>query len=202
MKAGTEISPAQIPLFKNNIGGILMITRESKSDVIKDLKEKIESAKALFLTNVVGIEANDAVALRKKVRDANGGIIVTRNTLFGKAAEGTYAEDLLKGLKGTNAVAFAFEDAPGVAKAIYETSKELEAVTVGAGFLGTELINETQVAALAKLPSRDEMLGTLLATFQAPVATFARLINAVKDECETQGVEKAADLKVEAAAEA
>ena len=179
-----------------------MITRESKSAVIKDLKEKIESSKALFLTNVIGIEANDAVELRKKVREANGGIVVTRNSLFGKAAEGTYAEEILKGLKGTNAVAFAFEDAPGVAKAIYESSKELEAVTVGKGFLGTDLLDEAQVAALAKLPSRDEMLGTLLAQFQAPVATFARLVNALKDECETQGVEKAADLKVEAAAEA
>ena len=179
-----------------------MITRESKSAVIKDLKEKIESSKALFLTNVIGIEANDAVALRKKVREANGGIVVTRNSLFGKAAEGTYAEELLKGLKGTNAVAFAYEDAPGVAKAIFETSKELEAVSIGKGFLGTELIDEAQVATLAKLPSRDQMLSTVLATFQAPIATFARLMNAIKDECETQGVEKALDLKVEAAAEA
>jgi len=178
-----------------------MITRESKSAVIKDLKEKIENAQALFLTNVIGIEANDAVELRKKVREAKGGIVVTRNTLFGKAAEGTYAEELLKGLKGTNAVAFAFEDAPGVAKALYETSKELEAVTLGKGFLGTDLIDEKQVAALAKLPSRDEMLGTLLATFQAPVSAFARLVNAIKDECETQGVAKAADLKVEAKSE-
>lgn len=178
-----------------------MITRTGKTAVIKDLKEKILSAQALFLTNVVGIEANDAVELRKKVRDAKGGIVVTRNTLFGKAAEGTYAEELLKGLKGTNAVAFAFEDAPGVAKALYETSKDLAQVTLGKGFLGTDLIDEKQVAALAKLPSRNEMLGTLLATFQAPVATFARLMNAIKDECESQGVTKAADLKLEAKSE-
>lgn len=178
-----------------------MITRESKNAVIKDLKEKIENSKAMFLTNVIGISANDAVELRKKVREAKGGIVVTRNTLFGKAAEGTYAEDLFKGLKGTNAVAFAYEDAPGVAKAIFETSKELEVVSLGKGYLGTELIDETQVAALAKLPSRDQMLATTLATFQAPISAFARLVNAIKDEIESQGVEKAADLKVEAKAE-
>ena len=174
-----------------------MITRESKSAVIKDLKEKIENSRALFITNVIGMEANQAVELRKKVREANGAIVVTRNTLFGKAAEGTYAEELLKGLKGTNAVAFAFEDAPGVAKAIFETNKELEIVTLGKGYLNQELLEEKDVAALAKLPSRDEMLGTLLATFIAPVSAFARLMNSIKDEIETQGVTKAAELKVE-----
>lgn len=178
-----------------------MMTRAEKDTVIKDLREKIEGSSALFLTNLVGVTANEAVDVRKKVRDAKGAVVVTKNTLFGKAAEGTYAEDLLKDLKGVNAVAFAFDEAPAVAKAIFEASKDLEAVTLGKGFLNKELLNETQVTELAKLPSRDEMLATLLATFQAPVSAFARLMNSVKEECEKQGVEKAADLKVEAAAE-
>lgn len=177
-----------------------MITRQSKDAVIKDLKEKIESSKALFLTNVIGMEANDAVELRKKVREAKGGIVVTRNSLFGMAAKGTHAEGLLTGLKGTNAVAFAFEDAPGVAKAIYETNKEFEIVTLGKGYLGTDLLDESQVAVLAKLPSRNEMLGTLLATFNAPVSAFARLMNSIKEELETQGVTKPSELKVEKSA--
>lgn len=178
-----------------------MITRESKDAVIKTLKENITNSRALFLTNVVGMSANESVELRKAIRDSKGTIVVTRNSLFGKAAQGTYAEELLTGLKGTNAVAFAFEDAPGVAKALLETSKEVEAVTLGKGYLGDELLEETKVMALAKLPSRDEMLGTLLATFQAPVSSLARLVNSIKDECEAQGVEKPADLKVEAKAE-
>ena len=178
-----------------------MMTRAEKDVVIKDLKEKIEASKALFLTNLIGIEANDAVALRKTVRESNGTIVVTKNALFGQAAIGTHAEALLSGLKGPNAVAFAFEDAPGVAKAIYEASEDLEAVTLGSGYLGTEMLDASRVVALAKLPSRDEMLGTVLATMLAPVSSLARLLNAIKDECETQGVEKAADLKVEAATE-
>jgi large subunit ribosomal protein L10 len=176
-----------------------MMTRAEKEAVIKDLKEKIDKSRALFLTNLIGVTANDSVAIRKKVRDANGAVVVTKNTLFGKAAEGTYAEDLLSGLKGTNAVAFAFEDAPGVAKAIFEASEGIEAVSLGKGFLNQELLDEGKVVELAKLPSRDEMLATLLATFQAPASAFARLLNSIKDECETQGVEKPAELKVEAA---
>lgn len=176
------------------------MTRAEKDAVIKDLKEKIEKSQALFVTNLVGIEANDAVAIRKQVREAKGAVVVTRNTLFGKASEGTYAEELLKGLKGTNAVAFAFEDAPGVAKAIFEASKDLEPVVLGKGFLDQKLLSEAEVSALAKLPSRNEMLGTLLATFNAPVSAFARLLNAMKDEVEKQGVTKPAELTVTAEA--
>lgn len=176
------------------------MTRAEKDAVIKDLKEKIEKSQALFVTNLIGIEANAAVSIRKQVREAKGAIVVTRNTLFGKASEGTYAEELLKGLKGTNAVAFAFEDAPGVAKAIFEASKDLEPVVLGKGFLDQKPLSEAEVSALAKLPSREEMLGTLLATFNAPVSAFARLLNAMKDEVEKQGVTKPAELTVSAEA--
>lgn len=177
------------------------MTRAEKDVIIKDLREKIEKANGLFLTNLIGISANAAVDIRRKVRDSKGAVVVTRNTLFGKASEGTYAEELLKDLKGSNAVAFAFEDAPGVAKALYEASKELEHVKLRDGYLQQSLLPSKEVEALAKLPSRDEMLGTLLATFNAPVSAFARLMNSVKDEMETQGVEKPADLKVEETAE-
>lgn len=175
-----------------------MMTRAEKDAVIKDLKEKIEGANALFLTNMIGISANAAVDIRKKVRESKGSIVVTRNTLFGKASEGTYAEELLKNLKGTNAVAFAFEDAPGVAKALYEAAKDLEQVTLKDGFLKQKPLPAKEVEALAKLPSRDEMLGTLLATFNAPISALARLMNSLKEEIETQGVETASQLKVEA----
>ena len=173
------------------------MTRENKNKVIASIRENIESSKALFLTNLIGITANDAVSLRKNVRDAKGSIVVTRNTLFRKAAEGTYAEELLKDLKGANAVAFAFDEAPAVAKAVYEASKDLEQVTLGKGYLGHELLEASQVSELAKLPSRDEMLGTLLATFNAPISAFARLMNAVKDEIEAKGVANASELPKE-----
>ena len=96
----------------------------------------------------------------------------------------------------------ALEDAPGVAKAVFTASKDLEQVTLSKGYLDQKLLSEAQVAELASLPSRDEMLGTLLATFNAPISAFARVINALKDEMETQGAENPAGLKVEAAAEA
>jgi large subunit ribosomal protein L10 len=178
-----------------------MLKRAEKDEIIAGLKKDIEAARGVFLTNLIGISSNDSVALRKDVRDKQGKIVVTRNTLFKKAAEGTVAEPLLGELKGPHALAFAFEDAAGVAKALKEAGKNFEVVELKAGMLNGEVLTKEQVIQLADLPSRDEMLGTLLATFMAPVSAFARTVNALKDECEKQGVETPGALKVEASEE-
>lgn len=164
-----------------------MMTRAEKDAVVSSIKEKIEKSQAVFLTNLVGIPSVDSVRIRKHVREANGHVVITRNTLFARAAAGTYAEGLLKDLKGTTAVAFAFEDAPAVAKVINDATGEFDGiVTIKGGMLGTQTLSKAEVVALAKLPSRDQMLGTLLATFNAPVSAFARVLDAIREQKETQ----------------
>ena len=92
-----------------------MLNRAQKGELVDQLKTKIDQSNAIFLTNLIGLSANDAVALRKSVREVDGAISVTRNSLFELAAKGTSAEEMLAGLKGPHAVAFAYEDAAAVA---------------------------------------------------------------------------------------
>jgi large subunit ribosomal protein L10 len=164
-----------------------MMTRAEKDAVVSSIREKIEKSQAVFLTNLVGIPSVDSVRIRKNVREAKGHVAITRNTLFARAAKGTFAEGLLTDLKGSSAVAFAFDDAPGVAKVINDASGEFEnIVTIKGGMLGTQKLSKADVVALAKLPSRDQMLGTLLATFNAPVSAFARVLFAIQEQKEKQ----------------
>ena len=168
-----------------------MLTKAEKDAIISGLKTDIENAKGIFLSNVIGLGSNDANALRKAVRESEGKLVVTRNTLFAKAAQGTDAEELLSGLKGPQAVAFAFGDAPGVAKALKECGKENEVVELRGGLLDGKALSVAEVAAIADLPSRDEMLGTLLATFNAPISALARVLFAVQEK-KAEGGEAAA----------
>jgi large subunit ribosomal protein L10 len=164
-----------------------MMTRAEKDAVVSSVRAKIEKSQAVFLTNLVGIPSVDAVRIRKNVRDAKGFIAIARNTLIARAAKGTYAEPLLTDMKGTSAVAFAYEDAAAVAKVINDASGEFtEIVTIKGGMLGTQKLSKAEVVALAKLPSRNEMLGTLLATFNAPVSAFARVLFAINEQKEKQ----------------
>lgn len=160
-----------------------MMTRAEKDAVVSSVREKIEKAQGVFLTNLVGIPSVDSVRIRKNVREVNGHMVIARNTLFARAAAGTYAEGLLKDLKGNTAVAFAYEDAAAVAKIINDAAGEFQGiVTLTGGMLGTQQLSKAEVVALAKLPSRDQMLGTLLATFNAPVSAFARVLYAIQEQ--------------------
>lgn len=164
-----------------------MLTRAEKDVVVASLREKIVKSNAIFLTNLVGIPSNDAVRIRKSVREAKGYMAVTKNTLFARAAQGTYAESLLKDLTGTNAIALSYDDAAAVAKIVNDATGEFEnVVQIKGGMLGTQPLSKAEVVALAKLPTRDQMLSTLLATFNAPVSAFVRVLDAVAKQKETQ----------------
>lgn len=156
--------------------------RSDKETIIENLRKDIQRSQAVFLTNMIGLTSNDAVRIRKDVRDADGKVIVTRNTLFTKAAQGTKYESLMKGLKGPHAVAFAFGDATGVAKVIFNAGKEFECVMAKGGMLQEQSLSAKEVESLAKLPSRDQMLATLLATFQAPVSAFVRVMESIRSK--------------------
>lgn len=162
-----------------------MMSREDKTQLVSDLREKINSSSGVFLTNLIGLSANDSVSLRKEIREAGGSVAVTRNTLFRLAGEGTNAEEALKDLRGPHALAFASGDAAAVAKCLKEAGKNSEdLVSLEAGFLDGKLLSSEELTTLANLPGKDQMLATLLATFNAPIGAFARVLNAIKEQKE------------------
>jgi large subunit ribosomal protein L10 len=162
-----------------------MLKRVEKEAIVDRLRSDFDKARAVFLTNLIGVTSNDAVRIRKEVRDQNGNIAITRNTLMKRAAEGTPYEEMVKEIKGTNALAFAFEDAAGIAKSLNDAGKELDHVELKAGILEGKLLSKEELIQLATLPGKDQMLATLLATFQAPVSAFARVLHAIKEQKES-----------------
>ena len=161
-----------------------MFNRQEKEEFIKGLREKIDAARAVFLTNMIGLSSNEANGLRKRIREAKGTVVVARNTLLERAGKGTIAQDLLTGLKGQNALAIAFEDAPGVVKALYEARENHDVITLEKGLLKGQTLTKSDLIELAKLPSREVLLAMTLVTMQAPVSSFLRLLNAIKEQKE------------------
>ena len=167
-----------------------MLSRGEKTKLVSDLRDKISGSSGVFLTNVIGLTSNDGVALRKEVRSAGGSIAVSRNTLFRLASEGTPAEETFKELKGPHALAFADTDPAAVAKCLKEASDSYgDLVSLKAGFLNGKLLSKEELVMLANLPSREQMLGTMLATFNAPISAFARVMNSIKEQKEATQAE-------------
>jgi large subunit ribosomal protein L10 len=164
-----------------------MLKRAQKEAIVDSIKADIDKAKAIFLTNLIGVKSSDAVAIRKSVRDVQGKVVITRNTLISRAGVGTSVEALLKDLKGPHAIAFAYEDAAAVAKCLKKASEDHEVVEFKGGMLDGQTLSIPEIKRLADLPSRDEMLGTLLATFNAPISALARVLNAIREQKEEGG---------------
>ena len=169
-----------------------MLNRAKKAEIISELKDGFENANAVFLTNMIGLTANDGVELRKKLRETDAKISVTRNTLFSKAAVGTVCEEMVKDLKGPHAVAFAHGDAAAVAKALKEAGESFdEIVSLKAGILKGQSLSKADLVQLASLPGKDQMVATLLATFNAPIGAFVRVLNAIGESKEDGGSQEA-----------
>lgn len=166
-------------------------TRDQKKQKIEEYKEQIENSKALFFVRPKGITPNQAVELKKALYTELANFNVVKNTLFRIALKDAGINIELEDQE--NAIVFSDEKISAVAKIIKEFIKETEKAEIRAGFVEGKRISEAEVNALAELPSRDVLLAQVLATMQAPVSGFVRVldgnlsgfvnvVNAIKDQ--------------------
>ena len=155
----------------------MAISKERKKEIVEQYTEWLDDSKAFFLAEYTGLTMKNMDELRSKIRDAGGEFHVVKNTLAKLAfsnAELTFEE---KDFLQSTAIAFAFEDAPAMAKAVSEYAKDSDFLKIKRGYLDRIMMSAADVDALAKLPPlpvmRAKLLGTLLAPASQLVRTFA-----------------------------
>ncbi len=153
--------------------------RADKVAVVAEVRERFADSAAVLLTEYRGIDVSSMATLRRSLRDAGGEYKVYKNTLVRLAVSDLGIEGLEDLLVGPTALAFVSGDAAGVAKALKTFRKDNENLVIKGGILGDSLMDESQVMALADLPSRDELLARLAGGFAAPMQQMAALMNAV-----------------------
>ncbi len=155
---------------------------EKKAQQVADISGKISSAVAGVLVDYKGITVADDTALRANLRNSGVTYAVVKNTILKRAIAGTALEGLSDVLEGTTAIAVSDSDYVASAKILSEYAEKHDNFKVKGGFLDGEVISLDKINELAKLPSREVLLATVAAAFQAPVASFARAIKAVADK--------------------
>ena len=159
-----------------------MLTREQKAQEVELLREKVAGANAILLVDYRGLTVPDANDLRARLRAAGEGQIeyrVTKNTLLLRALDGTPAAGLAKYCKGPTALALAYDEPAGLAKALVDYSKDNELFEIKAGFVEGDVVGLDQILALAALPSKLELRGMLAGTLQAPMRNLAGTLHAL-----------------------
>ncbi len=156
------------------------MNKESKQQVVAELHEKLQRAKAVFLADFRGMNVGKATDLRNELRKASVEYRVVKNTLLDLASRETDKESLSPHYIGPTAIAFSYDDPVAAAKVLSRFAKEQQATfKLKAGILSGKVISVADIQALADLPSREVLIAKLLGTMQAPMANFVGVLAAV-----------------------
>ncbi len=156
-----------------------MATREEKAAMIADLRERLRGTDLAIVTDFRGLTVGQMQTLRRDLRAAGGQFKVAKNTLLRLAAEQEGQGELSDILDGPSGLAFAGEDMVAVAKALTTFAKDADALQVRGALMNGRAIDPAGVAALAALPSREEMLAKMLGSMQAPATNLVSVLNGV-----------------------
>ena len=151
------------------------ISRAQKETLIDALAQDLSKTQAIILTDYRGLPTAELAGLRNQLRGMKSGLHVTKNTLLALALERAkmpVPEDLLD---GPTAVAFCYGDIAGPAKALNDFLKDKEIKVKGAIMSGS-VLRGAEAAALASLPSREQLFGRLLGTINAPGTQVAGVV--------------------------
>jgi large subunit ribosomal protein L10 len=158
--------------------------RHEKDTVVAELKERIDRAPALYLTDFTGLNVHAMTKLRRSLRASGAEYVVVKNRLAQKAFEATEGfPDVSEKLEGATGVVFGYEDIVAAAKALKDFAKENEdRPVVKLGVMEGKVIDAAAVARLATLPSREQLLAELAGAMQAPIAQLAWALEAKVQE--------------------
>ena len=154
---------------------------EQKKQVVAGLADTLKNAVAGVLVDYKGITVADDTALRKDLRAAGIQYSVVKNRLLGLATK-EVGLDMDEFLNGTTAIATSSEDHVAAARILCKFADAHKTFEVKSGFLDGKVIDLDTIQSLAKLPSREILLATVCNAFNAPIASFARAVQAIVDK--------------------
>ena len=154
------------------------LSLEQKQAVVSELAAKLVGAQVVLVAEYRGLDVEHITQLRSKARKSGLYLRVLKNTLARRAVAGTPFKGLTEKMVGPLAYGIS-SDPIAAAKVLQEFAKDNEKFVIKAGAMPNLVMSAGEVAVLAKMPSRQELLAMLVATLQAPIAKFVRTLNEV-----------------------
>jgi large subunit ribosomal protein L10 len=148
----------------------------AKAEQAAAMREKLRAAKMALVTEYRGLTAAQLDRLRKELREASGEYKVIKNTLARRVLSEAGYGALEKYLDGPTGWVLSYGDPVSLSKALVKFIDENAKLSVKAGILEGQLLDQAQLKQLAKMPGKKEILGQLLALLQAPAARLLRLV--------------------------
>jgi ribosomal protein L10 len=132
-----------------------------KDLLTKDISQRLEGVEEALLVDVIGMSANESVALRRQLRDKNIGLMVVKNSLARRATSGSPLNTAFEGSRGSIALVWGGEDFVSLTKEVSQFDKDIKNFETRGGVMDGELLTADKVKEISKWPNREEQLSIL-----------------------------------------
>jgi large subunit ribosomal protein L10 len=156
----------------------MAVTRADREVELRQLEAAFKSTETAVLVDYKGMNVPQVTELRRQLRTAKATYKVVKNTLAKRALKGTALEALEKHFAGTTAVAYTANDPIALAKTLTTFAKTAPTLTIKAAIVSGRAIKAAEVAELASMPGRPELLAKLLYVLQAPMVQIVTVLSA------------------------
>ena len=150
--------------------------RSEKQIIIDQLKERADRASICLVTDFKGLTVEEMTDLRDRLRKVGVEYSVVKNTLARIAVSESTHKGLGDQLKDNNAIAFGYDDPVAAAKALTEYAKDNQKFVLKFASLEGKMLDDKQVKNLSKMPSKPELLSSMLGTMNAVPTNFVSLL--------------------------
>ena len=152
-------------------------TRQQKEESVAQLSDQLSRMKAVVFAKYDGLTVNEVNELRQTLRKENVDYTVAKKTLLRLATKQANLDpQWIDALEGSVALAFGYEDEVLAAKLLSAFSKKHPAIQLAGGVVQGRLLSGVEVVALSKLPSREQLLGQVVGSINAPVSGFVSVL--------------------------
>jgi len=153
------------------------VERAEKREFVTTLNEVFKSSGSIVVAHYTGLSVAQMNDLRSKMREAGGTVKVAKNRLAKIALQGTESEGMASLFQGQTVIAYS-DDPITAPKVAVDFAKTNEKLVVLGGAMGTTVLDESGVKALASLPSIDELRAKIVGMIKTPATRIAQVVNA------------------------
>jgi len=161
------------------------MNKQDKEQAVLEIKEKLDKASSIYLTDFSGLTVSETNELRDEFFNAKVEYKVLKNTLIKKALEqssNAFSEQsvkLVEHLKGPTGVIFAYDDPISPAKIIKKFYDKGEKPKLKVAIIEKESYDGKRLNDLASLPTKPEIISSIVGSLQSPISGIVGSINAV-----------------------
>ncbi|MEM9435342.1 MAG: 50S ribosomal protein L10 [Pseudomonadota bacterium] len=151
--------------------------RAQKEKVVEELGQVFESSGVVVVSHYEGLTVAEMQDLRARMREAGGSVRVAKNRLAKIALEDKPCASIAQYLTGMTVLAYS-EDPVAAAKVVNDYAKQNDKLSILGGAMGETALDVAGVKAVAAMPSREELIASIVGCIGAPASNIAGAIGA------------------------